>query len=66
MPSYYDENFGWYDIESEEDVEFYHQMQAESVMKECDGCGRTVKLRRDYGYCNSCATKLERGQDLEF
>jgi rRNA maturation endonuclease Nob1 len=66
MPSYYDDNFGWYEIESEEDVEFYHSMQRKSVEKKCDGCGRKVKLAPDYGYCNSCATKLERGQDLEF
>lgn len=63
MPSYYDDNFGWYDVNSEEDVEFYRQVQAESVWKECSCCGRKVKLRPDYGICNSCADILERGGD---
>ena len=64
MPrSYYDDNFGHYDIEDEDDVEFYHQVQRESVLKTCDGCGRRVKLRPDYGYCNSCADKRERGME---
>jgi hypothetical protein len=62
--SYYDENFGHWEIESEEDIEFYKQVQKESVVKKCAGCGRKVKLRPDYAYCNSCATKREQGWDL--
>jgi len=64
MPSYYDDNFGHYKTESEEDVEFYHRVQKESVWKKCEECGRKVKLRPDYGYCNSCATKREQGFDI--
>lgn len=65
MPrSYYDDNFGHYEIEDEDDVRFYHKVQKESVWKTCGGCGRRVKLRRDYGICNSCADKMERGYDL--
>lgn len=63
--SYYDDNFGHYDIEDEEDLAFYDQVQAESVEKVCEGCCRTVKLRPDYAYCNTCATKLERGYDVD-
>lgn len=64
MPrSYYDDNFGFYDIQSEEDVEFYHEMQRVSVRKKCEGCGRMVRLKPDYGYCNSCADKMEKGWD---
>ena len=33
MTSYYDDNFGFYDIESEEDIEFYHKMQDTNVEK---------------------------------
>ena len=62
--TYIDDNFGVYDIESPDDVEFYHQVQRESVWKTCEGCGRRVKLRPDYGYCNSCATKREQGMDI--
>jgi len=64
MTTYYDENFGHYEIEDENDVEFYHRVQAESRPTECQGCGRTVNLRPGYGYCNSCATKREQGWDI--
>lgn len=64
MPAYYDDNFGQYEIESEEDVEFYRQVQKESRPTKCQGCGRTVRLRPGYGYCNSCATKREQGLDI--
>jgi hypothetical protein len=57
----YDDNFGAYDIDCEEDIEFYHQVQAESVEKVCGDCGRTVMLRPDYAICNSCADRRERG-----
>jgi rRNA maturation endonuclease Nob1 len=62
--SYYDDNFGFYEIRDEDDLEFYHEMQRRSVRKKCEGCGRMVKIKPDYGYCNSCATKLERGFDV--
>lgn len=62
--TYYDDNFGAYDIRDEDDVEFYRQVQAESIWKRCRGCQRRVKLRPDYGYCNSCANRRERGEDL--
>lgn len=66
MPSYYDDNYGHYDIEDDDDREFYHQVQEESVTKKCTGCGRTVKLRPDYSICNRCADTLERGGDLYY
>jgi hypothetical protein len=47
---YYDDNFGHYNIESDEDVAFYHSMQRLSVQN-----------KRDYAYCNDCAEKRERG-----
>jgi len=64
MASYYDDNFGHYEIEDEEDVEFYFQVQRESVKKACAGCGRSVRLRPGYAYCDSCATKREQGYDI--
>jgi hypothetical protein len=63
--TYYDDNFGHYEINDETDVAFYHQVQKESRLKKCQGCGRKVRLRPDYAYCNSCATILERGGDLD-
>ena len=64
MPSYYDDNFGfWEDMDDPDMVEFYDQVQRESVWKTCQRCGREVKLRPDYGICNRCADALERGLD---
>lgn len=61
MPSYYDDNFGEWEIESEEDLEFYRQVQKENVEKICQGCGRRVRIRPDYAICNACAEARERG-----
>jgi hypothetical protein len=67
VPSYYDENFGWWDDMDDPDmVDFYHQVQRENVEKTCQGCGRTVRIRPDYAYCNSCADKIERGMDVGY
>lgn len=64
MSSYYDDNFGRWDIRDESDLEHYRHVQDTSVEKQCAGCGRTVKLQPHYAYCNSCATKRERGEDI--
>lgn len=62
----YDDNFGFYDEsdDPEEARAFYDQVQKESVLKTCRGCQRKVKLRPQYAYCNSCADRIERGQDI--
>jgi hypothetical protein len=62
--SFYDDNYGHYEIEDQDDVDFYLETQKRSVRKKCQGCGRMVKIRPDYGYCNSCADKRERGVDF--
>ena len=59
--TYYDDNFGHWEIESEDDVSFYKAVQKESVRKKCQMCGGWFMLRPSYGYCNSCATKRENG-----
>ena len=65
MRTYYDDNFGhWDDMDDPDNMEFYHRVQRESVEKRCQGCGRTVRIMPDYAYCDSCATKIERGYDL--
>jgi len=64
--TYVDDNYGTYDIQDEDDIEFYNQVQRESVRKKCQGCGRMVRLRPDYAICDSCANKLERGGDLDY
>lgn len=61
--TYIDDNFGTYVIESDEDIEWYNQVQRESVWKWCVACRRRVKLRPDYSICNSCTEILEKGGD---
>jgi hypothetical protein len=65
MPrSYFDDNFGcWSNMDDPDNVAFYQQVQRESVVKKCKGCGRKVKLRPSYAICNSCADRAERGGD---
>lgn len=62
--TFVDDNFGTWDIENQDDIDFYFQVQRESRRKKCQGCGRMVKLRPDYAYCNSCADARERGGDF--
>jgi rRNA maturation endonuclease Nob1 len=64
VATFYDDNFGHYEIESQDDIDFYFEMQRKSVSKKCSGCGRRVKISPEYDYCNSCAEKMERGQEL--
>jgi hypothetical protein len=64
MPAYYDDNFGHYDIDDEDDIKFYKQVQRESVWKTCKKCGQRVRLRPDYAICNTCCERLERGGDF--
>jgi hypothetical protein len=65
MPTYYDDNFGhWEGMDDPDMQDFYHKVQRESVRKKCQGCGRIVKIRPDYAYCNSCADKIEKGCDF--
>lgn len=57
---YYDDNFGhWEDMDDEDNVRFYHQVQKESKLKTCSICGRRVKLRPEYDKCGSCADRIE-------
>ena len=61
MPGYYDDNFGeWDDMDDPDMQAFYRETQQNSVTKECEGCGRTVKILPQYAYCNSCADQMER------
>jgi hypothetical protein len=64
MASYYDDNFGFWEIDDEDDLEHYRQTQKTNVLKKCKGCGHKVRIQPDYAYCNGCATKIERGMDF--
>ena len=64
MASYYDDNFGHYEINNEEDIEFYHRMQRESEWKQCKQCEREVFISYRYAICNDCADRNERGMQF--
>ncbi len=65
MPTYYDDNYGhWEDMDDPDMQRFYHETQRNNVEKICQGCGRKVKIKPEYAYCNSCADKIERGMDF--
>jgi hypothetical protein len=65
MPSYYDDNFGWWeDMDDPENVEHYIRTQRTNVLKKCRGCDQLVRIQPNYAYCNSCANKIERGMDI--
>ena len=59
--TYIDDNFGVYEIRSEEDVDFYFATQKASVLKRCVDCGQMVRIKPEYECCNSCADARERG-----
>lgn len=64
---YFDDNFGhWHDMDDPDVAEFYDRVQAQSVERKCEGCRRTVRLLPHYAYCDACATKIERGGELDY
>ena len=64
-PKYVDDNFGVWQIAGQDDIDFYHDVQARSVRKNCFICGKAVKILPEYDKCNSCTAKIEAGQDPE-
>jgi hypothetical protein len=62
MPTYYDDNYGfWTDMDDPDMRDFYFKTQKRSKAKMCKGCGRMVKIKPEYAYCNSCADRIEQG-----
>jgi hypothetical protein len=62
MPTFYDDNYGfWTDMNDPDMRDFYFQTQKQSKRKQCKGCGRMVKIKPEYAYCNSCADRIEQG-----
>ena len=59
--SYYDDNFGHWNMDSDEDRRVYRSVQKRSVEKQCADCGRTVRILPEYAICNSCADARENG-----
>ena len=62
MSEYYDDNFGNWNIEDEDDIRFYNKVQKESIWKICSMCDEKVKLKPEYDKCDSCMNMLESGR----
>lgn len=59
--TYYDDNFGQWNMDSEGAHSFYMKVQRRSVAKVCARCERTVRILPEYAYCNRCADAIEQG-----
>ncbi len=69
MARYYDDNFGYWDEPGSGDDFFEREafrkhVARVSVEKVCRGCGHFVCIMPHYAYCDSCATKRERGGEV--
>ena len=61
MAAVYDDNFGFWDIDGQEEQAFFEHVHSQSVEKTCDRCQRRVRLMREKTLCASCVTALECG-----
>jgi len=43
---------------------YLREKDARSVLRECEGCGESVRLPPEHGYCDSCADARESGLDI--
>lgn len=59
--TYYDDNFGHWNMDGDEDRQFYRRVQKASVRKVCVDCGRTVRIMPQYEVCSPCADARENG-----
>jgi hypothetical protein len=61
MAAVYEDNFGFWDIDGQEEQAFFVDVQRQSVQKTCDRCDRSVRLMPSKTLCASCVTALECG-----
>ncbi len=61
MAAVYDDNFGFWDIDEEEEQAFFDYVQRQSVQRTCERCERCVRLIPPKTICASCVTALEYG-----
>jgi hypothetical protein len=61
MPAVYEDNFGFWAIDGQEEQAFFEYVQRQSVEKACDRCERRVRLMPPKTLCASCVAALECG-----
>jgi hypothetical protein len=61
MPAVYDDNFGFWHIDGQEEQAFFDHVQRRSLQRTCERCERRAWLMPPKTICASCATALEYG-----
>ena len=61
MAAVYEDNFGFWDIDGQEEQAFFEDVRRQSVQKTCERCDRRVRLMPSKTLCASCLTALECG-----
>jgi hypothetical protein len=57
----YKDNFGFWDIDGQEEQAFFEYVQRTSVHEACERCGCPVRLMPSKTVCASCSCALECG-----
>jgi hypothetical protein len=60
----YEDNFGFWEIHSWEEKEFFDNVLRQSVLTPCDRCEHPVRLIRPKTLCATCAFALEYGAPI--
>lgn len=61
MAAVYEDNFGFWDIDGQEEQAFFEHVLSQSVEKTCERCQRPARLMPAKTLCASCVTALECG-----
>jgi hypothetical protein len=61
MRGVYEDNFGYWEIDSREELAFFAHIQSQSVSVTCQRCKRSVRLLLTKTICAPCASALECG-----
>ena len=61
MHAVYEDNFGYWEIDSREELAFFSHIQSQSVRATCQRCKESVQLLSTKTVCAPCASALECG-----
>jgi hypothetical protein len=61
MIASYEDNFGYWEIDSSEESAFFMHVQSQSALINCQRCSRPVRLLPIKTVCAACASALECG-----
>ena len=61
MTAFYDDNFGFWDINEPEEQAFFEHVRLQSLTTMCGRCERRVRLMPTKTLCASCVSALESG-----